>query len=89
MKDPIEKFENPRIFEYQAWQNIIKSPEWKYFLNVLNEHKIHLDKQTCVYVCAGKFNEAMMLQSKAEDIMKITSLVEERISDLERSNNDG
>lgn len=74
---------DPAILQYEAWKDIIQSPEWGCFRDLVREHIKFLDRQTCVAVKSEKFNEAMKWQAKAEDWKKIIDLINKRIKELE------
>ncbi len=74
---------DPVILQYEAWQNIINSPDWKYFRDLVQEHIDFLSKETCIAVRAEKFNEAMKCQAKAEDWKKVVDSISTRLKELQ------
>ena len=77
--------EDPAILQYEAWQSIINSPNWKYFRGLVEEHVNFLNKQTCIAVRSEKFNEAMKHQAKADDWIKVLSSADKRLKELGES----
>ena len=77
--------EDPAILQYEAWQNIINSPDWKYFRDLVKEHIDFLKKETCIAVRAEKFNETMKCQAKADDWQKVLDSVNTRLKELGES----
>lgn len=74
---------DPFILQYEAWQNIIHSPDWKYFGGLVKEHIDFLNDQTCIAVRNGKCDEAMKYQAKADDWKKVISSIDARLKELE------
>ncbi len=74
---------DPAILQYEAWKDIIQSPGWSYFRDLIKEHIDFLDNKTCIAVKNEKFNEAMKYQAKSEDWKKIIDLIDKRIKELE------
>ena len=72
----------PRLLEKEFWQELIGSPNFKYLLNVFQEHKNYLDKQTLQAVRDGKLDEAVRYQAKSEDMGKIVDLIKDRIKEI-------
>jgi len=77
--------EDPAILQYEAWQNIINSPDWKYFRDLVQKHVDFLNKETCVAVRAEKPNEAMKHQAKADDWIKVMGSIDTRLKELKGS----
>lgn len=76
---------DPAIIQLEAWKDIIQSPSWRQFKDFVRERIIHFEKQTCIAVKNGKFNEAMKYQAIAEDWKKIVGKVDDRIKELGNS----
>ncbi len=74
----------PRIFEKEAWGDLIKTPEWKYFLELVKEHTKYLNRQTCISIRTGKIEEAIKYQAKAEDWERIIFLIDNRIREVSK-----
>ena len=79
---------DPAILQLEAWREIIHSPGWVYFKELVQEHIDYLDKQVHIAVESGKFNDAMKYQAKATDWKTIIGRVNERILELKGGTND-
>lgn len=80
--------EDPKILQYEAWKDIISSPSWKYFVELIQAHVKYLNKQTILLVRdikileGEKVIEAIRFQAKAEDWNKVLSLAKQRLNEL-------
>lgn len=80
--------EDPKILQYEAWKEIIDSPNWKYFVELVQVHVKHLNKQTIMSVRdikktdSEKVMEVVRYQAKAEDWNKILDLTKQRLNEL-------
>jgi len=70
------------LFELSTWENLIRSDEWKVYLDLLKDHKEHLTKEVLRYVAKEDFHNAVRAEAKIEDLGKIIDLVDARIKDL-------
>ena len=76
---------DPAILQYEAWRNIVNSPDWKYFRDLIQEHINFLQGEIYIAVRDEKFNQAMKAQAKAEDWKKVVDNVNTRLKELKGS----
>lgn len=86
---PKEPFENTELHEISFWQDLIKSEDWKYFKNILDTHKEHLNKQVVLLVRSKKHEDASYFAARAEECEKILQLVEGRLAELKTAKSEG
>jgi len=67
------------ILEKEFWKDFIHSPDHKYLLGVLKEHRDYLNKEALRALSDDKTPQAIRFQAKAEDAEKIVDLIQERI----------
>lgn len=82
LKEP-EDIENP-LLELDSWRDLIQSDNWKYFKELLSEHKTYLEAQVIVSVANRKYEEASDYNSRASECSKILQLVESRLAELKK-----
>ena len=71
-----------RIIEKEFWMEFVKSPDYKYLLNVFKLHKDYLEKEALLAVKGDRPTDAIRFQAKAEDTEKIVSLIQDRIKEV-------
>ena len=81
--------ESNKLLEREFWNDIVKTPEWKYLSQLLRDHKAYLDKQTLVCVRTNKLEEAKKFQAKSEDVEVIVNLINERIREVNKDDRTG
>lgn len=80
--EPEDK-ENP-LLELETWRDLIQSDNWRYFKELLAEHKAYLEAQVIVSVANRKFEEASDYSARANECSKILSMVTDRLSELKK-----
>ncbi len=70
------------LFERDQWENIIHTPEWVVYRNLLKEHIAYLQKEVNDKLEEQKNVEAYGALRAMKDAKKILDLVTSRISDL-------
>lgn len=76
---------DPAILQYEAWSNIINSPDWRYFQEWVGEHIVFENKQALRAIDSGKMNEAMKHQAIAKDWGKVLDKIDAKIKELKES----
>ena len=84
MKDPESKF-----FELASWERLIRSDEWRLYLELLEDHKVYLIKECLKCVSKQDFHNAVRCEAKVEDVEKQTALIKPILKGLREGGKDG
>lgn len=85
----MEPKDNESIFVYDTWKDIVNSDGWKYFKDLLEDHRDYLQEQVLISVSRRKFDEASDFSARADECSKILSLVDSRLADLKKEMDNG
>ena len=77
------------LFESTAWQEIITSENWKYFKELLREHKNFLNKQALLSIDNRNNDEATFYRVRARECDAILQLVDGRLAELKTNKKGG
>ena len=77
-----EDFKTPELFELSVWQALVRTDEWKVYLDLLKSHRDTMNKEALKCVAKSDFHNAVRYEAKAEDTVSLINLVEKRIQDL-------
>ena len=72
-----------KIFEREFWKDLIKSPDYKYLLNVFRVHRDDMNKNALQAIGDKKIDDAIRFQAKADDMRIIVDAIENRIKEME------
>ncbi len=81
--------QHSRLLQLESWEEIIHSPSWRIFRNLLEEHKIFLQKEVNVCLKKHQDREAGEALRALEDCDKIMQLVTSKISSLREKKENG
>lgn len=73
------------LSEKENWDDIIHSPSWVVFRNLLKEHCAYLQKETNEYLEKHEDRKAGESLRAMKDSNKILTLVTQRISELNKT----
>jgi len=71
-----------RILELDAWNDIIHSENWKYFVELMDEHCASLENQVLIAVRNNDFDKSRHYSARADECRKIIILAESRLGQL-------
>jgi hypothetical protein len=74
----------PPILEFEAWQNIIHSEDWRVFVRVLKTHKEYLQGRVNRHLEKHEDRKAGEELAKMRDCDNLLKLVETRIAELRK-----
>lgn len=72
------------LLELEAWQNIIHSDDWRFFLRLMIQHKEYLQSSSNGFLRNHEDRKACEELAKLDDCNKIVSLVSTRIEELRK-----
>lgn len=81
---------DPTILQYETWKDLMVTSDWKYFIELMEEHIKYLDKQTILAVRdikvleGDRALEAIKYQAKAEDWHKMLDLINQRMNEVRK-----
>ncbi len=73
------------LSDLNAWQEIIHSSNWRVFVKLLKDHQDYLQSEGNAYLRKKEYVDAYGCLAKMDDCKKITSLVQNRISEIRKS----
>ena len=80
IKEP--EFTDSKLLEQDAWEDIIHSDGWKYFVELMEAHEGALENQVLIAVRNGDFPKAQYYSARADECRKIIVLAEGRLAEL-------
>ena len=70
--------------EYQFWQELIDSSNWKYLHELYGKHRVYLQKKVNEYLRKGDCELARIELAKMDDLQKQLDLIKARVDELKK-----
>jgi len=79
------------LTEFLDWKVLLSRPEWRRYVNLLEEHAEYLQKEVNRCTREGKSTEAMKFLAQKDLIPKLLGKVKDRVKTIKEkdANNDG